>query len=202
MIILPTAFKHFPTIAKKSFKSLNQHIAPIVIIIALALLCASSYLLIATIRNRALSKAQKFLASQDYVAAAEHFIKADKLAFRTNMEIERGLAESFVGTGNNDKALKHYERLVELDPSNIDDRYILGVLYIKTKDYKNVESQISALRNMEMEKATAYADELASQIQTQVVKGFIKDFVDKIIPGFKRLPFSREKEYDQDKDIF
>ena len=53
-----------------------------------------------------------------------------------------------------------------------------------------------------MEKATAYADELASQIQTQVVKGFIKDFVDKIIPGFKRLPFSGEKEYDQDKDIF
>lgn len=183
-------------------KHKGNFITAIVIIIALALLCASSYLLIATIRNRALSKAQKFLASQDYVAAAEHFIKADKLAFRTNMEIERGLAESFVGTGNNEKALKHYERLVELDPSNIDDRYILGVLYIKTKDYKNVEVQISALRNMEMEKATAYADELASQIQTQVVKGFIKDFVDKIIPGFKRLPFSGEKEYDQDKDIF
>ena len=49
---------------------------------------------------------------------------------------------------------------------------------------------------MKKEEATNHADELTSQIQTKMVKGFFQDFVDKIVPNFKKLPFTGESEND------
>lgn len=170
--------------------------AVVVSIMAIVLICATGYLFCQTIKNRNLSKAQNLLAADDYTGAIEYFLKADKFTLRPDSEIQRGLAESYVRIGDNEEACEYYEKLVELDPSNIEDRYILGMLYIEVKDYKKAESQISALRGMKKEEATNHADELTSQIQTKMVKGFFQDFVDKIVPNFKKLPFTGESEND------
>lgn len=167
----------------------------IVSIIASALVLATLYLLLATMSNTALLKAKDFLIEQDYTNAMKYFLKADKLTLRPNLEIKRGLAESLIATGDRESALKNYEKLIELDPSNMEDRYILGELYIDGKNYKKAELQISALRDMNTEKATKYAEKLSSQIQTEMVKGFLKDFIDKVIPGFKKSPSHEEEEY-------
>lgn len=169
-------------------------------ILSIVLVCATAYLFCATIRNKNLSKAQSLLVSQDYEGAMVYFLKADKFSIRPNSEIKRGLAESFIGTGNREGACEQYEKLVELDPSNINDRYLLGMLYIETKDYKKAEVQISALRSMQKEEATSRADELTSHIQTKKLSDFLKDFVDKIIPNIKKLPFSGEIENDSGKE--
>ncbi|MDO5562621.1 MAG: tetratricopeptide repeat protein [Synergistaceae bacterium] len=155
--------------------------------IVLAVLCATGYLVCETMKNRYLSQGDSLLRSHDYSAAYEAYGKANKLSIRPRADILRGLAESAIGMGDEDAASGYYEKLLKLEPGNAKDRYTLGRLCIKTKDYKTAEKQIRALRDINTPESIEYADKLTGDMQVGAVKGFIKDLFRKMIPGFDDL---------------
>lgn len=157
--------------------------AVIVIIIALALMGASGYLIAEMMKNKSTAKGQAAFESGRYEEAFEYYKEADKYSLRPDAKVVKGLAQSASESGNTEDAHKNYKKLIVMEPNDKDARYEYGKLCIKEKEYKTAEEQVRALRAMNDAKASEYADELTGAIQTARVKGVFGDLLKKIAPA-------------------
>ena len=160
----------------------------LVVMLVIILLSATALLAIAAIRERNITKAGSLLRSGDYYGASELFIKAEKFSLRPDSRVVKGIAESSLGMEDYETAAKYYEKLVKLEPDNVEARYKLGLLYIRVKDYGAAEKEVEALREIGSESAIEGADALAENISTGKVKGFFRDLLKKVAPGLPEIP--------------
>ena len=160
----------------------------LVAMLVIILLSATALLAIAAIRERNITKAESLLRSGDYYGASELFIKAEKFSLRPESRVVKGIAESSLGMEDYDAAAKYYEKLVKLEPDNVEARYKLGLLYIRAKDYGAAEKEVEALREIGSESAIEGADALAENISSGKVKGFFRDLLKKVAPGLPEIP--------------
>ena len=160
----------------------------LVVMLVIILLSATALLAIAAIRERNITKAESLLRSGDYYGASELFIKAEKFSLRPESRVVKGIAESSLGMEDYDAAAKYYEKLVKLEPDNVEARYKLGLLYIRAKDYGAAEKEVEALREIGSESAIEGADALAENISSGKVKGFFRDLLKKVAPGLPEIP--------------
>ena len=160
----------------------------LVAMLVIILLSATALLAIAAIRERNITKAESLLRSGDYYGASELFVKAEKFSLRPESRVVKGIAESSLGMEDYDAAAKYYEKLVKLEPDNVEARYKLGLLYIRAKDYGAAEKEVEALREIGGESAIEGADALAENISSGKVKGFFRDLLKKVAPGLPEIP--------------
>lgn len=160
----------------------------LVAMLVIILLSATALLAIAAIRERNITKAESLLRSGDYYGASELFVKAEKFSLRPESRVVKGIAESSLGMEDYDAAAKYYEKLVKLEPDNVEARYKLGLLYIRAKDYGAAEKEVEALREIGSESAIEGADALAENISSGKVKGFFRDLLKKVAPGLPEIP--------------
>ena len=160
----------------------------LVAMLVIILLSATALLAIAAIRERNITKAESLLRSGDYYGASELFIKAEKFSLRPESRVVKGIAESSLGMEDYDAAAKYYEKLVKLEPDNVEARYKLGLLYIRAKDYGAAEKEVEVLREIGSESAIEGADALAENISSGKVKGFFRDLLKKVAPGLPEIP--------------
>ena len=160
----------------------------LVAMLVIILLSATALLAIAAIRERNITKAESLLRSGDYYGASELFMKAEKFSLRPDSRVVKGIAESSLGMEDYDAAAKYYEKLVKLEPDNVEARYKLGLLYIRAKDYGAAEKEVEALREIGSESAIEGADALAENISSGKVKGFFRDLLKKVAPGLPEIP--------------
>lgn len=172
----------------KTGKKIGGISAVLIILIVFAAAAASAFFVLETLKNRNLAQGTERLGAQDYTAAKEYLIKADKYSLRPNEDILKGLAVCYFETNESAEAKRCYEKLIALDTQNAEYRYELGKICVKTKDYETAEQQIHTLREMKTPQASKYADELTNAIHTGMVKGIFKDFLDKIAPGLGNIP--------------
>ncbi|MPN53101.1 hypothetical protein SDC9_200765 [bioreactor metagenome] len=85
-------------------------------------------------------------------------------------------------------ATGYFEKLVKLEPDNVDARYKLGLLYIRAKDYGSAEKEVEALRAIGTENAMQGADALSENLSSGRAKGFFRDLLEKIVPGLPEIP--------------
>ncbi|NLD05530.1 MAG: hypothetical protein GX672_06515, partial [Synergistaceae bacterium] len=81
-----------------------------------------------------------------------------------------------------------YEKLVKLEPDNVEARYKLGLLYIRAKDYGAAAKEVTALRIIGTESAIQSADALTENLSSGKVKEFFRDLLKKIAPGLPEIP--------------
>ena len=174
--------------AFKMRKSRGSTSAVLVALFVIASVAVSGYLVLETIKNRNYDCGVKSLEAEDFVAAREYFIKANKYSLRPKEEILDALAECYAATGESAEAKSCYEKLISLDPHNMEYRHELGRICIADKDYKAAEQQIRILRGMKNPQAEDYADELTGSMQTGMVKGIFKDFLKKLAPALGDIP--------------
>jgi len=163
-------------------------------IIAILLICGSSVLFIATLRDRNIKKGEAFLRSGDYAAAMEVFKQADKFSLRSEARVVKGLAAASLGLEDYESALKYYQKLTGLEPDNIEAHFAIGQLYIRAKDYGGAEREVSKLRSIGSKEAVSAAEKLTSHMHSGMVKGFFRDIFNKIAPSFPKVPGLTEDE--------
>ena len=159
-----------------------------VVIVVVILLIVTGFLAVETLRERNIAKAESLLRSADYHGAITLFVKADKLSLRPDARVIRGLAESSLGIEDYESAILYFEKLVKIEPDNVDARYKLGLLYIRGKDYGAAEKEIEALRSIGTERAISGADALSENMASGKMKGFLRDLLKKIAPGLPIIP--------------
>ena len=159
-----------------------------VVILVIILLVGTGFLAVETIRDRNITKAVSLLRSEDYSQAAEFFVKAQKFSLRDDARVIRGLAECSLGMEDYDSAVRYYEKLVKIEPDNVDARYKLGLLYIRAKDYGAAEKEIDALRSIGTNRAILGADSLSENLTSGKMKGFLRDLLKKVAPGLPVIP--------------
>lgn len=160
----------------------------LVVMLVIILLSATALLAVVTIRERNIVKAESLLRSGDYYGAAELFRKAEKLSLRPESRVINGLAEAYLGMEDYETATQYYEKLVKLEPDNVEARYKLGLLYIRAKDYGAAEKEVEALRAIGTESAMQGADALSENLSSGKVKGFFRDLLEKVAPGLPKIP--------------
>lgn len=160
----------------------------IVVMLVIILLSATALLAVATLRERNIVKAESLLRSGDYYGAAELFRKAEKFSLRPESRVMKGLAEANLGMEDYEIATQYYEKLVKLEPDNVDTRYKLGLLYIRAKDYGAAEKEVEALRSIGTESAIQGAEALSENLTSGKVKGFFRDLLKKVAPGLPEIP--------------
>lgn len=160
----------------------------IVVMLVIILLSATALLAVATLRERNIVKAESLLRSGDYYGAAELFRKAEKFSLRPESRVVKGLAEANLGMEDYEIATHYYEKLVKLEPDNVDARYKLGLLYIRAKDYGAAEKEVEALRSIGTESAIQGAEVLSENLSSGKVKGFFRELLKKVAPGLPEIP--------------
>ena len=160
----------------------------IVVILVILLLSATALLAVATVRERNIVKAESLLRSGDFYGAAELFVKAKKYSLRPESRVIKGLAEANLGMEDYEAATQYYEKLVTLEPDNVDARYKLGLLYMRAKDYGAAEKEVEALRGIGTDSAIQSADALMENLSSGKVKGFFRDLLKKVAPGLPEIP--------------
>ncbi|PKL04142.1 MAG: hypothetical protein CVV54_07475 [Synergistetes bacterium HGW-Synergistetes-1] len=160
----------------------------IVVMLVIILLSATALLAVATLRERNILKAESLLRSGDFYGSAELFRKAEKFSLRPESRVLKGLAEANLGMEDYETAAQYYEKLVILEPDNVDARYKLGLLYIRAKDYGAAEKEVEELRAIGTESAIQSADALTENLSSGKVKGFFRDLLKKIAPGLPQIP--------------
>lgn len=160
----------------------------IVVMLVIILLSATGLLAVATLRERNIVKAEYLLRSGDYYGAAELFRKAEKFSLRPESRVVKGLAEANLGMEDYEIATQYYEKLVKLEPDNVDARYKLGLLYIRAKDYGAAEKEVETLRSIGTESAIQGAEALSENLSSGKVKGFFRDLLKKVAPGLPEIP--------------
>ena len=71
-----------------------------------------------------------------------------QISTRTNeerCEFLHQVANAYFKEDDFDSAINAYERILEIDPSNQQARYIIGHVYISAKEYKKAEAQLTSL---------------------------------------------------------
>jgi len=179
-----------------------------VVILVVILLVGTGFLAVETFRERNITKAESLLRSGDYQGATTLFAKAEKLSLRPDARVIRGLAESSLGVEDYESAILYFEKLVKIEPDNVDARYKLGLLYTRVKDYGAAEKEIEALRSIGTERAISGADALSENLASGKVKGLIRDLLKKIAPGLPVIPgitddgsIRPDSEVPDDKDL-
>lgn len=165
-----------------------------VVMLVIVLLCATALLTVATIREKSIVKAGSLLRSGDYHGAAELFKKAEKLSLRPESRTISGLAEANLGMEEYEAATHYYEKLIKLEPDNVEARYKLGFLYIRAKNYGAAEKEMEALRAIGTERAMESAEALTENLSSGKVKGFFRDLLKKVAPGLPEIPGITEDE--------
>lgn len=160
----------------------------LVVVMVIVLLAATGLLAVATLRERNIAKAESLLRSGDYHESANLFRKAEKYSLRPDSRVLRGLAESSLGMEDYESAVMYLEKLVKLEPDNVEARYKLGLLYIRDKDYGAAEKEVEALRSIGTEKALSGAEALSENLASGKVKGFFRDLLKKVAPGLPDIP--------------
>ncbi len=160
----------------------------LVVVMVIVLLAATGLLAVATLRERNIAKAESLLRSGDYHESADLFRKAEKYSLRPDSRVLRGLAESSLGMEDYESAVMYLEKLVKLEPDNVEARYKLGLLYIRDKDYGAAEKEVEALRSIGTEKALSGAEALSENLASGKVKGFFRDLLKKVAPGLPDIP--------------
>ena len=160
----------------------------IVVMLVILLLSATALLAVATLRERNILKAESLLRSGDFYGAAELFRKAEKFSLRPESRVLKGLAEANLGMEDYETAVQYYEKLVALEPDNVDARYKLGLLYIRAKDYGAAEKEVEALKGIGTENAMQSADALSENLSSGKVKGFFRDLLKKVAPDLPGIP--------------
>ncbi len=160
----------------------------LVVVMVIVLLAATALLAVATLRERNIVKAESLLRSGDYHESADLFRKAEKYSLRPDSRVLRGLAESSLGMEDYESAVQYLEKLVKLEPDNVEARYKLGLLYIRNKDYGAAEKEVEALRAIGTEKALSGAASLSENLASGKVKGFFRDLLKKVAPGLPDIP--------------
>ncbi|NLD05982.1 MAG: tetratricopeptide repeat protein [Synergistaceae bacterium] len=160
----------------------------LVVALVIILLSATALLAVATIRERNIVKAESLLRSGDYYGAAELLRKAEKFSLRPESRVVKGLAEANLGKEDYETATHYYEKLVKLEPDNVEARYKLGLLYIRAKDYGAAEKEVTALRIIGTESAIQSADALTENLSSGKVKEFFRDLLKKVAPGLPEIP--------------
>lgn len=159
-----------------------------VVMLVIILLFATALLAVAAMRERNITKAESLLRSGDHYGASELFMKAEKFSLRPESRVVKGIAESSLGMEDYETAALYYEKLVKLEPDNVEARYKLGLLYIRAKDYGAAEKEVEALREIGSESAIQGAEALAENLSSGKVKGFFRDLLKKIAPGLPEIP--------------
>ncbi|MDD4159851.1 MAG: tetratricopeptide repeat protein [Synergistaceae bacterium] len=160
----------------------------LVIVLVIILLSATAFLALATMREKNIVKPEALLRSGDYYGAAQIFRKAEKFSLRPGSRVVKGLAESSLGMEDYETAAKYYEKLVKLEPDNVEARYKLGLLYIRAKNYGAAEKEVQALRAIGTENALSGAETLAENLSSGKIKGFFRDLLKKVAPGLPDIP--------------
>ena len=169
-------------------KQIGGFFSGLIAILVVILLVGTGFLAVETFRERNITKAESLLRSGDYPGAITLFAKADKLSLRPDVRVIRGLAESSLGMEDYESAILYFEKLVKIEPDNVDARYKLGLLYIRAKDYGAAEKEVEALRSIGTERAISGADALSENLATGKIKGFFRDLLKKIAPGLPVIP--------------
>lgn len=160
----------------------------LVVMLVIILLSATALLAVATVRERNIAKAESLLRSGDYFGASELFMKAEKFCLRPESRIIKGIADSTLGMEDYETATLYYEKLVKLEPDNVEARYKLGLLYIRAKNYGAAGKEVEALREIGSESAIHGAEALAENLSSGKVKGFFRDLLEKVVPGLPEIP--------------
>ena len=155
----------------------------LVIMIVVAMLAATAWLVIGTLRKHNVEQGLASLERGDYTQAALCLEKAARYSLRPDAAVLFHLAEARLTLGDITAAKGSLEKVISLEPRNAAARYELGKIYVNEKNFGAARSEISALEEIGSEEAKGYADELKSSIQTGAVKGFFDELLKKIIPG-------------------
>lgn len=166
----------------------------LVAVLVVTLLGATALLAVAAMRERNIVKAESFLRSGSYHEAAALFSKSDRYSLRPDARVIKGLAESSLGMEDYESAISYYEKLVKVEPNNVEARYKLGLLHIRAKDYGSARKQIEALQLIGTENALSGAEALSESLTSGRVKGFFRDFLKKVAPGLPEIPGITEDE--------
>ena len=155
----------------------------LVIMIVVAMLAATAWLVIGTLRKHNVEQGLASLERGDYTQAALCLEKAARYSLRPDAAVLFHLAEARLKLGDITAAKGSLEKVISLEPRNAAARYELGKIYVNEKNFGAARSEISALEEIGSEEAKGYADELKSSIKTGAVKGFFDELLKKIIPG-------------------
>ncbi|MEG1641548.1 MAG: tetratricopeptide repeat protein [Synergistaceae bacterium] len=153
-------------------------------VISISLLLASLVLFAGAYKERNTAKAEQYMSEGNTAEALIHFKKAERFAIHPDEKILKGIIECSIKEDDLETAEATTEKLLKIDPDNVQMRFTLGKIQIRNNDFDSAKEQIHKLREMRTEETQRYADDLTSQIRAATVKDIIENIIDKVAPMF------------------
>ena len=116
--------------------------------IVVAMLAATAWLVIGTLRKHNVEQGLASLERGDYTQAALCLEKAARYSLRPDAAVLFHLAEARLKLGDITAAKGSLEKVISLEPRNAAARYELGKIYVNEKNFGAARSEISALEEI------------------------------------------------------
>lgn len=171
-------------------------VTAVVALLVLILLAASLYLGIAAIASRKMAQGEISLSNGEFAKALISFRDAERFnnyIMRKDPRVIEGFAESYFGLDDLVSALEYYLRIAAADPDNAKTAYMLGLIYIKEKNFDMAGQQIKTLENLRTYEAKDYAEELSRLLRENSLKGTLQDLYDRFAPNIPKIPGLNDK---------